>query len=211
MPRTLWEAKNPYCRRSKLTKEVFERVAYFYFLEITAGWSRRVCSEMLRVGEEGEKVSRQTMSTYFDAIGAFLWEEMVVPTDPRYVDESVLDDLLDCVHGKKERVSFIYDLVPAYLKTVPLEAKHKDADFHRTLLFHLLHRRAKATRGLKRDQFRLEVARAFFVCACAQARGMDTARNEGILEYRAAKETARLAWSVLLDILIQHPLDRVEG
>ena len=40
---------------------------------------------------------------------------------------------------------------------------------------------------------------------------MDTARNEGILEYRAAKETARLAWSVLLDILIQHPLDRVEG
>lgn len=187
MPRSYWDFKNPYCRRSKLSKDAFERVAYFYFLEITSGWSRRTCSDMLQVGMDNDKVSRQTISIYFDLIGQFIWDEMIIPTDPHYADKAVLEDLRDCVHGKRDSVPFLYNVVPDFLKAIPLDPGPETTPFHKTLVFHLLYRRSKVTRGFTPEQFRMEVARAFFVCACAEAKGMDTMSNEGILQYRSAK------------------------
>lgn len=208
MPRTFWDSKNPYCRRSKLTKSAFERIAFFYCLEITAGWSRRACAEMLRVGPEGVKVSRQTISQYFDAIGAFLMEAMILPADPRYKNAEALDELHALVHGKGGSTSRSFDIVPAFLRSVPLPVKFADLPVHRTLLFYLLERRAKATKGIPKAQFAMEFARAAFICACVEAKGMDMSRDANFFEYWTAKSIARLAWSVLLELLERHPLDR---
>ncbi len=208
MPRTLWESKNPYCRRSKLGKSAFERVAFFYFLEVTAGWSRSACAQMLRVGSDGVKLSRQSISSYFDAIGAFIMDSMILPADERYDAEGALDELHALVHGQRDETSERFDIVAATLKTVPLPVKYEGLPVHRTLLFHLLQRRARATRGIPKDQFRLELARAAFVCVCVEAKGMDMSRDANFFEYRTAKAIARLAFTVLLDTLERHPLDR---
>ena len=208
MPRTVWESKNPYCRRSKLSKSAFERIAFFYCLEITAGWSRSASAQMLRVGSDGVRLSRQSISSYFDALGTFLFETVVLPAEPRYEDAGALDELHALVHGQKDKTAQSFDIVPAYLKTIPLKVKFEGLPVHRTLLFHLLQRRAKATRGIPKEQFPLEVARAAFVCACVEAQGMDMSRDANFFEYRNAKAIARLAFSVLLDTLERHPLDR---
>lgn len=214
MPRTLWEAKNPYCRRSKLTKAQFEKVTYFYFLEITNGWSRHACAELLLAGEEGSKLSRQSISLYFDAIGDFLWEHVVAAADPHYRDKTRLDGLFAYIYGPADTLTEPYDLVEAFLRSVPLpETKAgsgKKDNFQRNLLIELLKRRSDVTRGFAGDQFHREVARAVFVCAAIEARGMKLKSIEDFFAYPRIKEIARLTWTVLLDTLERHPLDRVE-
>ena len=168
MPRPYWEAKNPYCRRSKLTKEQFEKVSYFYFLEVTAGMSRNACVDMLLAGEEGSKLSRQSISLYFDAIGDFLWEHVIVASDPRTADKARLDGLFAYLYGPAATLTDPYDFVETFLRSVPLErpetSTNKTVDFLRNVLIHLLKQRSNVTRGFAGDQFHREVARAVFVC-----------------------------------------------
>ena len=209
MPRTLWETKNPYCRRSKLTKAQFEKASYFYFLEVTAGMSRHACAEMLRAGEEGSKLSRQSISLYFDAIGDFLWEHVVVASDPRFADKALLDGLFAYLYGPATELTDSYDFVEAFLRSVPLE-RGKPDPFQRNVLIMLLKNRSEVTRGFSGDQFHREVARAVFVCAAIEARGMRLTRDKDFFTYPRTKEIARLAWTILLDTLERHPLDRVE-
>lgn len=214
MPRTTWEAKNPYCRRSKLTKEQFETVSYFYFLEITAGMSRHACVEMLLAGEEGSKLSRQSISLYFDAIGDFLWEHVIVASDPRTADKTRLDGLFAYLYGPAATLTESYDFVETFLRSVPLErsASRPSAPdkFQRDVLIELLKKRSNVTRGLAGDQFHREVARAVFVCATIEARGLRLTSVKDFFTYPRVKEIARLAWTILLDTLERHPLDRVE-
>lgn len=211
MPRPYWEAKNPYCRRSKLTKAQFEKVSYFYFLEVTSGWSRHACAELLLAGEQGSKLSRQSISLYFDAMGDFLWEHVVVAADPRYADKTRLDGLLSFVYGKPDQSADSHDLVGAYLRTVPLEREAKSTEpLVRTLFFHILKRRSAITRGFADDQFHREVARTVFVCAAIEAHGVKIRRNDDVFTAPLMKKIGRLAWTILLDTLERHPLDRVE-
>lgn len=209
MPRTLWEAKNPYCRRSKLTKAQFEKVSYFYFLEVTNGWSRHACAELLLAGEEGSKLSRQSISLYFDAIGDFLWEHVVVAADPRYADKTRLDGLFAYLYGPADTLDDPYDLVEAFLRSAQIE-RSTPKDFQRNVLILLLKKRSAVTRGVADDQFHREVARAVFVCAAIEARGIELRATEDFFAYPRVKEIARLAWAILLDTLEHHPLDRVE-
>lgn len=214
MPRPYWEAKNPYCRRSKLTKAQFEKVSYFYFLEITSGWSRHTCAELLLAGEEGSKLSRQSISLYFDAMGDFLWEHVVVAADPRYADKTRLDGLFAYIYGPADTLTEQYDLVEAFLRSVPLtETKAgsgKSDRFQRNVLIELLKRRSEVTRGLAGGQLHREVARAVFVCAAIEASGMKLKSIDDLFAYPRIKEIARLAWTILLDTLERHPLDRVD-
>lgn len=208
-------AKNPYCRRSKLSREQFEKIAYFYFLEITNGWSRHACMDMLKAGDEGAKLSRQSISLYFDAIGDFLWEHVVVASDPRFADKTRLDNLLAYLYAKKSRtLSNPYDLVEMFLRSVPIERivpkDGKAKEFLKNVLIELLDRRSSVTRGFSDDQFHREVARAGFVCVALEARGVKLKSIEDFFAYPRIKEIARIAWTVLLDTLERHPLDRVE-
>jgi hypothetical protein len=207
-------AKNPYCRRSKLSAEQFEKIAYFYFLEITGGWSRHACAEMLLAGDEGAKLSRQSISLYFDAIGDFLWEHVVVASEPRFEDKTRLDGLLAYLYDKKSRtLSDPYDLVETFLRSVPLDTQTNSGGsdfFLRNVLILLLKRRSNVTRGVADDQFHREVARAVFVCAALEARGIKLISDKDFFTYPRIKEIARIAWTILLDTLERHPLDRVE-
>jgi hypothetical protein len=213
-------AKNPYCRRSKLSVEQFEKIAYFYFLEITGGWSRHACAEMLLAGDEGAKLSRQSISLYFDAIGDFLWEHVVVASDPRYADKARLNGLLAFIYKKADAVDDPYDLVATFLKTIPVEIKHDqsrrqkdETDTQRLMrshLFDLLRRRSEVTRGFADDQFYREVARAVFICAAVEAHGVKLTNDKDFFTYPRIKEIAWIAWTILLDTLERHPLDRVE-
>jgi len=214
MPRPYWEAKNPYCRRSKLTKEQFEKVSYFYFLEVTVGMSRNACAEMLLAGEEGSKLSRQSISLYFDAIGDFLWEHVIVASDPRYADKTRLNGIFAYLYGSATEVMDSHDFVEAFLRSVPLERPapttgNPDA-FQQKVLFLLLKKRSDVTRGFAGDQFHREVARAVFVCAAIEARGIRLTSVDDFFTFPRTKEIARLAWTILLDTLERHPLDRVE-
>lgn len=214
MPRPYWEAKNPYCRRSKLTKEQFEKVSYFYFLEVTAGMSRHACADMLLAGEEGSKLSRQSISIYFDAIGDFLWEHVVVAADPRYKDKTRLDGLFAYLYGSADTLTEPYDFVETFLRSVPLERPKTSSgepdEFLRNVLIQLLKQRSNVTRGFAGDQFHREVARAVFICAAIEARGMKLTHVKDFFTYPRIKEIARLAWTILLDTLERHPLDRVD-
>ena len=214
MSATKRPAKNPYCRRSKLSGEQFEKIAYFYFLEITNGWSRHACAEMLLAGDEGAKLSRQSISLYFDAIGDFLWEHIVVASEPRFADKARLDNLLSYLYGTADKLTISYDLVKAFLRLVPLERAetggHKPDAFLQNVLIELLKRRSSVTRGFADDQFYREVARAVFVCAVLEARGVTLKSVEDFFAYPRIKEIARVSWTVLLDTLEQHPLDRVD-
>lgn len=209
MPRPYWEAKNPYCRRSKLTKEQFEKVSYFYFLEVTAGMSRHACADMLLAGEDGSKLSRQSISLYFDAIGDFLWEHVVVAADPRYKDKTRLDGLFAYLYGSADTLTEPYDVVEAFLRSAQIE-NAAPKNFQRNVLILLLKRRSNVTRGVADDKFHREVARAVFVCAAIEARGMNLVSTEDFFTYPRMKEIARLSWTILLDTLERHPLDRVE-
>jgi hypothetical protein len=207
-------AKNPYCRRSKLSGEQFEKIAYFYFLEITNGWSRHACMDMLKAGDEGAKLSRQSISLYFDAIGDFLWEHVVVASDPRFADKTRLDNLLAYLYAKKNRTfSDPYDLVETFLRSVPLDTQTNPGEsdnFLRNVLVLLLKGRSNVTRGFADDQFHREVARAVFLCAALEARGVKLINDKDFFAYPRIKEIARIAWTILLDTLERHPLDRVE-
>lgn len=209
MPRPYWEAKNPYCRRSKLTKEQFEKVSYFYFLEVTAGMSRHACADMLLAGEEGSKLSRQSISLYFDAIGDFLWAHVVVAADPRYKDKTRLDGLFAYLYGSADTLTEPYDLVEAFLRSAQIE-NSAPRYFQRNVLILLLKKRSNVTRGVADDQFYREVARAVFVCAAIEASGLQLTSDKDVYAYPRIKEIARLAWTILLDTLERHPLDRVE-
>lgn len=209
MPRPYWEAKNPYCRRSKLTKAQFEKVSYFYFLEATNGWSRHACAEFLMAGEEGSKLSRQSISLYFDAIGDFLWEHIVVAADPLYADKTRLEGLFAYLYDSADTLTEPYDLVETFLRSAQIENSTPE-DFHRNVLILLLKKRSDVTRGFADDQFHREVARAVFVCAAVEARGVKLTSIDGFFAYPRIKEIARLAWTILLDTLERHPLDRVE-
>ncbi|MCB1839086.1 MAG: hypothetical protein KDI61_02335 [Alphaproteobacteria bacterium] len=208
MPRPLWIAKNPYCRRSKLSKEAFERIAYFYFLEITAGWSRSGCAQMLNAGAEGVIFSRQTISRHFDLIGDFLWEHMILATDPRYEDKRRLDGLLAVLYGKADDLAESLDLVEMFLKSVPLPvaAPKERRSIYQHPVFDLLRRRSKVTRGFAPEGFHREVARAVFVCACVEARGIKIVSDKDFFSYPRIKEIARLSWTVLLTVLEENPL-----
>ncbi len=214
MPRPYWEAKNPYCRRSKLTKAQFEKVSYFYFLEVTAGMSRHACADMILAGEEGSKLSRQSISLYFDAIGDFLWEHVIVASDPRYADTTRLGGLFAYLYGPAATLTDPYDFVETFLRSVPLECLESRSSepekFQRNVLIQLLKQRSNVTRGFAGDQFHREVARAVFVCTAIEARGVKLKHVKDIGTNPRIKEIARLAWTILLDTLKRHPLDRVD-
>lgn len=214
MPRSTWEAKNPYCRRSKLTKAQFEKVSYFYFLEVTVGMSRHACAEMLLAGEEGSKLSRQSISLYFEVIGDFLWENIVVASDPSYADKSRLDGLLAYLYNTADVLDKPYDLVEYFLTSVPLERKRNETkragNFWRNVMIENLKRRSAVMRGFPEGQFYREVGRVVFICAVVEARGVELKSVEDFFTYPRIKTIARMAWTVLLDILERHPLDRLE-
>ena len=214
MPRTYWEAKNPYCRRSKLTKEQFEKVSYFYFLEVTVGMSRHACVDMLLAGEEENKLSRQSISLYFDAMGDFLWQHIVVASNPRYTDKSRLDGLLAYLYNTADTLDGPYDLVKMFLERVGLERKKNEneqaGNFWRNVMIEILKRRSAVMRGFADGQFYREVGRTVFICAVVEARGVELKSIEDFFTYPRIKTIARMAWTVLLDILERHPLDRLE-
>lgn len=110
------------------------------------------------------------------------------------------------IYGKTDKVSFRYDIVRRFLETIPLTVKETEIPVQRTLLFHLLLGRSKATMGFPRERFYLEFSRVFFVCAVLEAKGMDLSRNQNFFEYGTSKDISALTWNVLLDILEENPL-----
>jgi len=206
MPRKKWDQKNPYCRRSKLSKEAFEKLILFYFMEVTSGCSRSSCVQLLGAGQGGVKLSRQSMSKYFDRIGQYIWDNMILPTDPLYQDITVLDELLDFVYGKIDEVSEKHNIAYKYLDDLPVNAKDFDIPVQRTLMFHLLLKRSKALKGFPKNQFYLEFSRIFFICAVVEAKGMDMKSNDNFFEYLTVKGIDRLAYTVMIMILKQNPL-----
>ena len=206
MPRNKWEAKNPYCKRSKLSKEAFEKLALFYFMELTSSCSRSDCVNLMKSGTDGADITRQTMSTYFDKIGQYIWDNMILPTDDLYQDETALDDLLDFIYGNLDEISSRHNIAYKYLDDLSVDVKDHDIPLQRTLMFHLLLKRSKALKGFPRKQFHLEFSRIFFVCAVLDARGMAIKSNDNFHEYNAGKEIDHVAWNVLIKMLKANPL-----
>ncbi len=206
MPRKQWDQKNPYCRRSKLTKEAFEHVVLHYFIEVTSGRTRDVYVQQLKSGANGFSITRQTLSRYFDMIGQYIWDNMIVPTDPEYEDKHALDPLLDFVYGKIERLPRNYNLLYRYMDDFPVKAKHPDLPVQRTLMFHLLLQRSKTLRGFSKKQFYLEFSRIFFMCFVVEQKGLDMSRNDNFHEYFMTKKINQVAYTWMIRILREHPL-----
>lgn len=206
MPRKQWEQKNPYCWRSKLTKEAFERLVYNYFMEVAAGGNRNKYVHQMKSGMNAFPITRQTMSRYFDMIGQYIWDNMILPTDPLYADEDALDPLLEFVYGNVDEVPEKYNVIYKYLDDLPVNSKDLDLPVQRTLMFHLLLQRSKALRGYSRKHFYLEFSRIFFMCTVVEAKGMDMSRNDNFFEYNTMKAIQRLAYTVMIQMLRKNPL-----
>lgn len=206
MPRTHWDQKNPYCRRSKLTKEAFESLTFAYFMEVTTGGNRSKYVHQMKSGSNGFPITRQTMSKYFDMISQYIWDNMILPISPEYRNKKVLNPLLDFVYGNVDCVPEKYNVIYKYLDDLPVKSKDPDLPVQRTLMFHLLLKRSKELRGFPKKQFYLEFSRVFFMCSVVEAKGMDMSRNDNFHEYFTKREIHQLAYSVMIQMLRKNPL-----
>ena len=206
MPRTHWVPKNPYCRRSKLTKDSFEKLVHMYFMEVINNRTRSQCVEMLKWGADGFDITRQSMSKYFDKIGQLIWDNFIMPTDPLYKSDDVLDELLDFVYGKINKVSHRHNIAYKFLEDSPRNIKDPNTPVQRTLMFHLLLERTKVIRGYPENQFYLEFSRAFFICSSLEASGINVKSNYEFYEYLKSKKANNVCTYILLQILEEFPL-----
>ena len=206
VPRKQWDQKNPYCFRSKLTKEAFEHLAFTYFMEVTSGGNRSKYVHHLKSGANGFSITRQTLSKYFDMIGQYIWDNMIVPTHSKYKEKNVLDPLMDFVYGKIEHLPQEYNILYKYMDDMPAKSEDPDLPVQRTLMFHLLLQRSKTLRGFQKRQFYLEFSRIFFMCLVVEMKGMDMSRNDNFHEYFTKKSIDRLSYTVLIQILRKNPL-----
>ena len=181
-------------------------MAFTYFMEVTSGRTRDTYVQQLKSGANGFSITRQTLSRYFDMIGQYIWDNMIVPTDPEYEDKHALDPLLDFIYAKIDCLPEKYSIIYRYMDDLPVKPKHPDLPVQRTLMFHLLLQRSKTLRGFSKKQFYLEFSRIFFMCVVVEMKGLDMSRNDNFHEYFTKKQIDQLAYTVLIQVLRKNPL-----
>ena len=140
MPRKEWISKNPYCKRSKLTKQEFETLSFYYFTEVNFGYTRRDCYILFcdTFSENKKTLSHQAFGRYFEKISQYIWDNFIIEPHPLFLEEDVFDDLLEMLYGKSEKISSYKGLYNS-LDEFPL---YINADnIAGSLMFYLLQKR----------------------------------------------------------------------
>lgn len=168
--------KNPYCKRSKLTKKQFENLVYYYFAEIIDQIPRdkiRYLFMMTDWSREEERTqrpfTRQAIGSNFDKISQYIWDTKIVNSNPLFQEEDVFDDLLDLIYEKKEEDDVSSKYLELYIGLGNLSYNPNKDIFISSLMFHLLSSRSKAIKGFNDKKFYLEFSRIVFICLTIDA------------------------------------------
>ncbi len=90
-------------------------------------------------------ITIKSFNSNFSRIGQCIWERFIVGLHSSFQEEDVFDDLIDLIYGKTEQISSHQDLYFNFLGNYPLFLTEEN--IFRSMMFHLLSKRSKVTRG----------------------------------------------------------------
>jgi len=161
--------------------------------------------EVLKLKGYGD-ISRQTVSKYFNKISQFIWDVMIVGTDPLYENKDRLDELLQYMYGERDEIPSRYDVAYKFLQSTPAKAKTPNIQVQRTLMYYLLEKRSKVLKGFPKGKFYLEFSRVFYVCTMVEALGVDVKNHESFFKKETKDKMDLKMGKCLLDIFEKAPL-----
>lgn len=160
MPRARWIPENRYCKRSKISEDLFCSLVHSYFGELINHQSREYAVSLHSVLlPQGKKaISSQTIGRYYELFGNFIWNHVITPV---FLEDAISIEKHDLFHlfyskNKQPEMSLYFPALvsPTDFKTIP---------FERSFMYVLLMRRSKQIRGFRQSTFYLEYSRAAFI------------------------------------------------
>ena len=153
---------------------------------------------------KNKPISKESFNNYFNRMGQCIWERFIVGLHPSFQEEDVFDDLMDFIYQKIDKISSYREFFFDFLNGYPLYLNEKD--LMRSLMFHLLEKRSKVTRGFSKDTFYLEFSRVYFICEVIEKYKVKWQSLDSVEEVEKMDEIVFTATIFFLSKLIENPM-----